>query len=256
MISNFEEYIRVVRTKLDRNIFSPLFVRLANLYLLNKQYEECIDVCKTGLEIYPDYLSAKLILLRALINLEYINEAENILKDIEQKISDLEIYNKLKEQVTELKKVSRQERISYPQKRKDVVEFSSYEESFNNTIDKKSKLDFQELKLNWDNDQQEKFIDENAFEQFLANFNKIKFDIQSNTFKSALHKSGIEDQSKGVNFSFAPDIKIVTETLADLYAKQGYFKEAFNAYNMLLRADTSNKERILKKLSELESNYI
>ena len=256
MISNFEEYIRVVRAKLNRNMFSPLFVRLANLYLLNKQYEECIDVCKTGLDIYPNYLTAKLILLKALIKLEYINEAENLLKDLEEKITDLEIFNKLKEQVSELKKVSRQERISYPQKRKEVVEFSSYEERINSIVDKKSKLDFQELLLNWENAEQEKYVDENAFEQFLADFNKIKFDIQTNTFKSAIRKSGIEEQSKDVNFSFASDIKIVTETLADLYAKQGYFKEAFNAYNMLLRADTSNKERILKKLSELESNYI
>lgn len=255
MISNFEEYIRVVRAKLNSNMFSPMFVRLANLYMLNKQYEECIDVCKTGLEIYPDYLSAKLILLKALIKLEYINEAENLLNDIETKIIDLEIYSKLKEQITELKKLSRQERISYPQKRQEIVEFSKYEERFNNTIDKKSKLDFQELLLNWDNSHKEKFIDENAFEQFLANFNEIKFDVHTDTFKTATSKPGIVEQSKDVNFSFATDIKIVTETIADLYAKQGYFKEAFNAYNMLLRADTSNKERILKKLSELESNY-
>lgn len=256
MISNFEEYIRVVRAKLNSNMFSPLFVRLANLYLLNKQYEECIDVCKTGLEIYPEYLSAKLILLKALIKLEYINEAENLLTDLEGKITNLEIFNKLKEQVTELKKVSRQERISYPQKRQEVVEFRSYEERINSLVDKKSKLDFQELLSNWENAEQEKYIDENAFEQFLANFNKIEFDIQTDTFKKAINKPGIEEHSKDVNVSFASDIKIVTETLADLYAKQGYFKEAFNAYNMLLRADTSNKERILKKLSELESNYI
>ena len=256
MKSNFEEYIRVVRAKLNSNMFSPLFVRLANLYILNKQYEECIDVCKTGLEIYPDYLSAKLILLKAFIKLEYINEAENLLTDLEGKITNLEIFNKLKEQVNELKKVSRQERISYPQKRKDVVEFSSYEERINSLVDKKSKLDFQELLLNWDNAEQEKYIDENAFEQFLSNFSKIKFDIQSDTFKGSTTKPGIEEHSKDINVSFASDIKIVTETLADLYAKQGYFKEAFNAYNMLLRADTSNKERILKKLSELEINYI
>jgi tetratricopeptide (TPR) repeat protein len=256
MISSLEEYIRLIKSKLNRNMFSPLFVRLANLYFLNREYEECIIVCRTGLEIYPDYLTAKIILLKAFLKLEYINEAENLLFEIEDKIANLEIFKNLNESLNELKNVSRQERIYYPQKRKEIIGYKNYEEQFNNIINKKTKIDFQELSLNLDNDERELIINEREFKKFLEDFNRAKIDFITKKDITSQRESRIAMQSKEVNISFASDIKIVTETLADIYAKQGHFKEAFNAYNTLLRTDTPYKERILKKLSELESNYI
>ena len=47
-------------------------------------------------------------------------------------------------------------------------------------------------------------------------------------------------------------VRIITETLADLYAEQGNYKEAMEAYNLLLRAGSTNYKRIEEKLLELE----
>lgn len=51
-------------------------------------------------------------------------------------------------------------------------------------------------------------------------------------------------------------IKIVTETLADIYAAQGNYTEAFEAYKILIRAGSVNKLRIEEKLNELERNML
>ena len=80
------------------------------------------------------------------------------------------------------------------------------------------------------------------FEKEFTNFNQPK---HHDTFKLT---SGIGDET------LLSRVKIVTETLADLYAAQGNFKEAFDAYNILLRAGTPGKKRIEEKLHELERN--
>lgn len=70
MQSNYDKYTLELKSKLDKNFLSPTFIRLANLLYANEHYEECIAVCKTGLEIYPNYLTAKLILLKAFLKAE------------------------------------------------------------------------------------------------------------------------------------------------------------------------------------------
>ncbi len=86
MQNNFDKYTRKIKSKLDKNYLSPLFIRLANLLYANEQYEDCISVCKTGLEIYPQYLTAKLILLKAYLKAEYLNEAEILFQNIKTKL--------------------------------------------------------------------------------------------------------------------------------------------------------------------------
>ena len=79
---NIDNHTLEVKSKIDRNFLSPLFIRYANLLYANEQFEECISVCKTGLEIYPNYLTAKLILLKAFLKAEYLNEAEILFREI------------------------------------------------------------------------------------------------------------------------------------------------------------------------------
>jgi len=56
--------------------------------------------------------------------------------------------------------------------------------------------------------------------------------------------------------TFLGQVKIVTETLADLLAKQKNYKEAFDAYNILLNRESTNKARILQKLYDIEKYVI
>jgi len=256
MITSLDEYIRNIKYKLNCNMFSPMFVRLANLYYLNKQYEDCINTCKTGLKIYPNYLTAKLLLLKALIKLEYINKAENLLDEIKDKITNPDIFNKLKNSISELENVSRQERIHYTPKHKPIIEFSSYEQKIKDLINIESTLDLDSLLLKLDNSDVEELMDESSYKTFTDNFKKFSLDIRKGQTEIRKKESGTVKPADDNSASYLSNVKIVTETLADLFSKQGNFKEAFNTYNKLLKTSNSNKGRILKKLSDLESNIL
>jgi len=256
MITSLDEYIRNIKYKLNCNMFSPMFVRLANLYYLNKQYEDCINTCKTGLKIYPNYLTAKLLLLKALIKLEYINKAENLLDEIKDKITNPDIFNKLRNSISELENVSRQERIHYTPKHKPIIEFSSYEQKIKDLINIESTLDLDSLLLKLDNSDVEELMDESSYKTFTDNFKKFSLDIRKGQTEIRKKESGTVKPADDNSASYLSNVKIVTETLADLFSKQGNFKEAFNTYNKLLKTSNSNKGRILKKLSDLESNIL
>jgi tetratricopeptide (TPR) repeat protein len=237
-------------------MFSPMFVRLANLYYLNKQYEECINTCKTGLEIYPSYLTAKLLLLKAFIKLEYINEAENLLDEVKDKISNPEIFNKLRNSISELENVSRQERIHYAPKHKPLIEFSGYEQEIKGLINIEPTIDLDSLLLKLDNNDVEELMDESSYKTFTDSFKKFSLNISKGQTEISKKESVAIKPTDDNSASYLSKVKIVTETLADIFAKQGNFKEAFNTYNTLLKTDNSNKGRILKKLSELEINFL
>ena len=253
MITSLDEYIRNIRYKLNSNMFSPMFVRLANLYYLNKQYEECINTCKTGLEIYPNYLTAKLLLLKAFIKLDYINEAGSLLNDIKDKITNPDIFNNLRNSISKLENVSRQERIHYAPKQKPMIEFSSYEQKIKDLIDIEPVLDLDSLLLKLDDSDVEEIMEDSSYKTFADNFKKFSLDIRKGQSKK---ESGAVKPADDNSVSYLSKVKIVSETLADLFAKQGNFKEAFNTYNLLLKTSNSNKGRILKKLSDLESNFL
>lgn len=61
---------------------SIAFGALAEEYRRAGRYEEAIDVCLTGLARHPAYLSARVTLGRALIELDQLDEAESELSDV------------------------------------------------------------------------------------------------------------------------------------------------------------------------------
>ncbi len=111
MPTNLNAYIEGLKEKINKSIFSPAFIRLANLYYRNGQFEECINICNIGLKIYPEYFTIKLLLLKALIQLEYISEAEPILIELEERFQDNEVLKNLRTKLNDLKKYNKQEKI-------------------------------------------------------------------------------------------------------------------------------------------------
>lgn len=251
MQNKLDKYTLDVKNKLNKNFLSPLFIRLANLLYINENYEDCIDVCKTGLEIYPDYLTAKLILIKALLKSEYLNEAEILFNEIKEKIPDDEMYSKLESNIRNLKSLSGQEKIYYPKSYRSKSDFKTFQKNFPLQESLFGEFEINDFLI--DNSQTSSSKEIN-YENFLRHFNSFHFDKES----SGLSDSNItEEEISGETAdseSIFSRMKIVTETLADIYAEQGNFKEAFEAYNFLLRAGTANKNRIEDKLNKLERN--
>jgi len=252
-MNSLESYIKNMKERLNENLFSPVFIRLANLYYINEQYEECINICNIGLEIYTDYITPKILLTKALIKLEYISEAEKVLQEIEFKLPNREMADNFRKCLAELKERPKQEKIYYPEKIAPSVSFKEYSELMEQIIKNESVMDSRELENIFGNGTQDEFLKDNKeFAGFLKKFEELSFENES-TVKLVQTKERKSDITDFDADSVLSKIKIVTETIADLYAKQGMLKEAFDAYTILLRAGHKNKKSILDKLSELES---
>ena len=257
MLPGLNSYIQDIKTRINSDFLSPLFIRLANLFYHDGQYDECINICNIGLKIYPDYTTAKLMLFKAMLKLEYINEAENILLEIESKFPDLEIIKSFKNELSNMQKYNKQEKIYYSNKINSPIDYHSYSKQINSIIQNKSdklNLDYATGIFN-DENAKSKLIDEDEFAKFTHEFESLKFDeIVLSPVKTKIIPSENGKNISSVN-SFFSKIKIITETLADILARQGFFKESFEAYNILLQQDNSNKRRIQEKLYDLERNF-
>jgi tetratricopeptide (TPR) repeat protein len=253
-MNSLEEYIANTKARLNENIFSPLFIRLANLYFINEQYDDCISTCTIGLQIFPDYLTARLLLLKALIKLEYINEAEKEFTEIKSKIPNKDIVKQIERNIANIKGKQGQERLFYPNKINSTVDFLSYK----NKIDELNK----DIQGTYSIDE---YVDpdfsvskdlEKLFQTFSSEFGHFKFDYNESQIIKSESKPKKENGNQSSPGSFMSKINIVTETIADIYVKQGYLKEAFDAYNLLIDNKHPNMRRIQEKLYELERNMV
>ncbi|MBS1515659.1 MAG: hypothetical protein JSS63_11530 [Bacteroidetes bacterium] len=245
MDTGINKYVYELKKKLDGNFLSPLFVRLANLFYLNEEYEECIELCKTGLKIYPEYLTAKLVLLKALLKMEYLTEAENLFEEITPKIKGMEIHSTYERIFSELRKLSGQEKIYYPLDVKNKIDFKTFENSFDIKDFTRENLLLEEIINEPEIVKSDDFLDKENFARFLNDYGALE----------VTSKPGEKNEDvKLINQSQLKyyKLKIITESIADLYAQQGNFREAFEAYNILLKLSPANQDRISQKIFELE----
>jgi tetratricopeptide (TPR) repeat protein len=68
--------IEELRRRVQKDPASIAFAQLAEEYRRNGDFEEAVRVCRTGLAKHPSYLSARVTLGRALIELEQYDEAQ------------------------------------------------------------------------------------------------------------------------------------------------------------------------------------
>ncbi|MBI3403452.1 MAG: tetratricopeptide repeat protein [Acidobacteria bacterium] len=72
--------IEDLRRRVQKDPASIAFAQLAEEYRRAGQFQEAVDVCRAGLEIHPGYLSARVTLGRALIELDQRDEARSELE--------------------------------------------------------------------------------------------------------------------------------------------------------------------------------
>ncbi len=68
--------IEELRRRVQKDPASIAFAQLAEEFRRAGEYEEAVRVCRTGLATHPSYLSARVTLGRALIELEQYDEAQ------------------------------------------------------------------------------------------------------------------------------------------------------------------------------------
>src|SRR6266852_1555088 len=65
-----------LRRRVQKDPTSIAFAQLAEECRRAGEYQEAVDICRAGLDIHPAYLSARVTLGRALLELNQIDEAQ------------------------------------------------------------------------------------------------------------------------------------------------------------------------------------
>jgi len=84
MIDKKELEIRALEKHVDANPDSPLFAKLASLYLERGKAQDALEVCDRGLAHHPLYTTAHLVKGKALLTLEMTSEARRELELVHQ----------------------------------------------------------------------------------------------------------------------------------------------------------------------------
>ena len=77
MTDVIQEHIKSLEQRLATEPQSPLFARLASLYLQAGRASDALRLCDDGLAIYPFYSTAHLVKGKALVELGMMAEAKH-----------------------------------------------------------------------------------------------------------------------------------------------------------------------------------
>jgi tetratricopeptide (TPR) repeat protein len=73
-----------LRRRVEKDPSSIAFAQLAEEYRRAAMFQEAVDVCRAGLTVHPSYLSARVTLGRALLELQQFDDAQHELEHVLQ----------------------------------------------------------------------------------------------------------------------------------------------------------------------------
>ncbi|TYB35811.1 MAG: hypothetical protein FXF49_01230 [Flexistipes sinusarabici] len=80
--SKYQKDVEYFSGKLKENPSSKVFMPLSLAYLKLGQYDKVIEVCSLGLDMHPEYVSAKTILAQAYLSKGMVEEAKPLLHEV------------------------------------------------------------------------------------------------------------------------------------------------------------------------------
>jgi len=232
LIQKFEDKIRT-------NPLSPEFVKLANYYLINGNVTQAINLLQSGLVFYPEYTTARLILGKCYLANKYFFDAKKIFSRILADHPDMNIARKYHEVADDLTKseVSRKHGDDIiPKLEFKAPEFNDFDFNYN-LFPSYEMEDIEKDKPELDG-----LEETGEYKEFVNVFETPYF------FKRENPAPVFEKKRLRNKF----EVKIITETLADIFAKQGNYFDAIEAYSYLLKIKPDKKEALESKISEVE----
>lgn len=231
--------IQKLEDKIRAHPLTPEFVKLANYYLVNGNVSEAIELLQAGLNFYPNYVTAKLLLGKAYLANRYFFDAKKIFEELLSDSPEMGIARKYLDIANDLTKneVSRKhEDDIIPKLDFKAPVYNDYDFNYNlfpsYEIEEFSqdKIDITEIE------------ESNEYNDFRKIYESPHF------FKKESSKPKFEKKRLKNKF----EVKIITETLADIFAKQGNYFDAMEAYTYLLKIKPERKEILESKISEVE----
>lgn len=232
LIQKFEDKLRV-------NPLTPEFVKLANYYLINGNVNEAISLLQAGLDFYPNYTTARLLLGKCYLANRYFFDAKKLFEQILTEFPDMNIVLKYLEIANDLTKseVSRKHE-------EDIIPKLEFKAPVFNDFDFNYNLfpSYEIEDLGQDRIEFTAMEESADYKEFIKVFESPYF------FKKESTTSPPEKKRLKNKF----EVRIITETLADIFAKQGNYFDAIEAYSYLLKIKTERKEILESKISEVE----
>ena len=216
-------YIPSLEARLVTSVKSPSFARLASYFLREGQPQKAVDICLEGLKYHQNYATAHLVLGKCYEamgrNIEAMLEYRRALKAMPDSSAVQSLLENVEQREQESFRAFSEERARKLKNRKDAVTFENYVEE--GATQKESTAEFLLRRLQ---------------------------DVKKNAPRTMPETRPVEEQQTP---SVLPS-KIVTATLAEIYATQGEYKEAIDAYKKLVSQRPVEAERYAKRITQLE----
>ena len=218
-------YIPSLEAKLAENPKSPVFARLAFYYLKEGKIQQALQVCLKGLEFFTDYGTGHLVLGQCYEvlgrNIEAMLEYRKGLRSVPDNPTAQALLKGVERHEQEAFKAFAGERARKLKERRDSLTFEQFVSA--HSSEKESTVDF------------------------------LLKHLQEARKGTASSQGGDEPKSKEKAVAASGGTsKIVTATLAEIYANQGEYKEAIDAYKKLLKERPVEAGRYEKRIAQLE----
>jgi len=231
--------IQKLEDKIRSNPLTPEFVKLANYYLINGSITEAIDLLQAGLKFYPHYTTAQLLLGKAYLSNRYFIDAKKLFEKLLTENPEMAIAQKYLDIATDLTKNEVSRRLE-----EDIIPKLEFKAPVYNDYDFNYNLfpSYEIEELSGDRLDLKEIEESNDYADFRKIFETPHF------FKKDNGKPSYEKKRLKNKF----EVKIITETLADIFAKQGNYFDAMEAYTYLLKIKPERTEVLESKISEVE----
>jgi len=212
-----------LEARMAANRNSPSFARLASYYLQEGNIPQAVDLCVEGLKLYPNYATGHLVLGKCYEamgrNIEAMLAYRRVAKALPDNPTVQALLKNVESREQDAFKAFAEERARKMKERKDTLTVEQY--TSEDPAEKESTVDF-----------------------LLKRLQDVKRDPPKLVPGDRSHEEQLPPSPSGA--------KIVTATLAEIYANQGEYREAIEAYKRLLSQRPVDSERYAKRIAQLE----
>jgi len=206
----------------SRAVATPWFARLASVYLEQGEAETALRVCREGMKRYPRYVTGNLILGKCYEALGRRIEAALEYGRVLEVLPDNQMVRDV------VRQLERQEQVAFET-------FAQRRQGELGPVG--GSVSFEQYNISQGGPQ------ESSVEFLIKQLQEVR--------RSTPHGEGKQGEEVELEDDEAA-AKIVTETLAEIYASQNEFQEAIKAYRKLLELRPEEAARYEKRLAELE----
>jgi tetratricopeptide (TPR) repeat protein len=224
-----DNLIAKIKVLYDRDNTSPLFLKIADFYLTENNFQKALLILEEGLKIFPEHPLAFILIGKANSMLGNFDAADLYFKQASELLDSNRTYSYYKNEF-KLNDINDKPVSPFDSSRGSIfintsVEKEDYTKTNEKSTDKSQSVDDR--------------LDQLAREVMNARIEKKDDDFIPETNQN----------------SHSPDkSKLASETLANIYLSQGEKSEAIKIFELLIDRKPEKREYYLAKIAELKSN--